>query len=47
MIEFFSKKLNYDFLGKKYATDVGRDYVSGAMEIYIVIHEESATKKSI
>lgn len=32
MIEFFSKKLNYDYPWAKYAQISGRDYVSGAME---------------
>ncbi|CAD0220706.1 M1 family metallopeptidase [Chryseobacterium sp. JV274] len=32
MIDFFSKKLNYDYSWAKYAQISGRDYVSGAME---------------
>lgn len=32
MIEFFSKKLGYDYPWQKYAQMSGRDYVSGAME---------------
>nr|WP_315029448.1 M1 family metallopeptidase [uncultured Chryseobacterium sp.] len=32
MIDFFSKKMNYDFPWAKYAQISGRDYVSGAME---------------
>jgi len=32
MIEFFSKKLGYDYPWSKYAQISGRDYVSGAME---------------
>ncbi|PRB04140.1 peptidase M1 [Chryseobacterium sp. MYb7] len=32
MIDFFSKKLNYDYPWAKYAQISGRDYVSGAME---------------
>ncbi|WP_106915050.1 M1 family metallopeptidase [Chryseobacterium aurantiacum] len=32
MIEFFSKKLNYDYPWAKYAQISGRNYVSGAME---------------
>ncbi len=32
MIEFFSKKLGYDYPWNKYAQISGRDYVSGAME---------------
>lgn len=32
MIEFFSKRLNYDFPWQKYAQVAVRDYVSGAME---------------
>lgn len=32
MMEFFSKKLGYDYPWQKYAQMSGRDYVSGAME---------------
>ncbi|AZA84825.1 peptidase M1 [Chryseobacterium lactis] len=32
MIDFFSKKMNYDFPWAKYAQISGRNYVSGAME---------------
>jgi len=32
MIDFFSKKMNYDYPWPKYAQISGRDYVSGAME---------------
>ncbi len=32
MIEFFSKKMNYDFPWNKYSQMICRDYVSGAME---------------
>ncbi|WP_407405978.1 M1 family metallopeptidase [Chryseobacterium sp.] len=32
MLEFFSKKLGYDYPWSKYAQISGRDYVSGAME---------------
>ncbi|PWN70550.1 peptidase M1 [Chryseobacterium phosphatilyticum] len=32
MIDFFSKKMNYDFPWAKYAQISGREYVSGAME---------------
>ncbi|WP_426479554.1 M1 family metallopeptidase [Chryseobacterium sp. CBSDS_008] len=32
MIDFFSKKLNYEYPWAKYAQISGRDYVSGAME---------------
>ncbi len=32
MIEFFSKKMNYDYPWVKYAQISGREYVSGAME---------------
>ncbi|PTT33474.1 peptidase M1 [Chryseobacterium sp. HMWF028] len=32
MIDFFSKKLNYDYPWAKYSQISGRDYVSGAME---------------
>lgn len=46
MIEFFSKKLNYEYPWQKYAQIVGRDYVSGAMEnTTAVIHQESAQQK--
>jgi aminopeptidase N len=46
MIEFFSKRLNYDFPWSKYAQIVGRDYVSGAMEnTTAVLHQESAQQK--
>lgn len=43
MMEFFSKKLDYDYPWAKYAQLVGRDYVSGAMEnTTAVIHHEAA-----
>lgn len=46
MMEFFSKKLNYDFPWPKYAQIVGRDYVSGAMEnTTATLHGESANQK--
>lgn len=46
MIEFFSKKLNYDYPWAKYAQIVGRDYVSGAMEnTTATLHGESAQQK--
>ncbi len=46
MIEFYSKKLNYDFPWQKYSQIVGRDYVSGAMEnTTAVLHQESAYQK--
>lgn len=46
MIEFFSKKLNYDYPWQKYDQIVGRDYVSGAMEnTGAVLHQESAYQK--
>ncbi len=47
MIEFFSKKLNYDFPWAKYAQIVGRDYVSGAMEnTTATLHGEMAYQKA-
>jgi len=46
MIEFFSKKLNYDYPWAKYAQMVGRDYVSGAMEnTTATLHGEGAQQK--
>lgn len=46
MLEFFSKKLNYDYPWAKYSQLVGRDYVSGAMEnTTAVIHAEQAQQK--
>ena len=46
MIEFFSKKLNYDYPWQKYSQIVSRDYVSGAMEnTTAVIHQETANQK--
>jgi len=46
MIEFFSKRLNYDFPWSKYAQMTARDYVSGAMEnTTAVLHQESAQQK--
>ncbi len=46
MIEFFSKKLNYDFPWNKYSQMTARDYVSGAMEnTTAVLHQESAQQK--
>ena len=46
MLEFFSKKLNYDYPWAKYAQMVGRDYVSGAMEnTTATLHGESAQQK--
>lgn len=46
MIEFFSKKMNYDYPWSKYAQIVGRDYVSGAMEnTTATLHGESANQK--
>lgn len=46
MIEFFSKKLNYDYPWNKYSQLVARDYVSGAMEnTTAVIHGEQAQQK--
>ncbi|MRN15669.1 M1 family peptidase [Riemerella anatipestifer] len=46
MMEFFSKKLGYDYPWAKYAQLVGRDFVSGAMEnTTAVIHAEHAHQK--
>lgn len=46
MMEFFSKKLNYDYPWEKYAQMVGRDYVSGAMEnTTATLHGEGAQQK--
>ncbi|MGC4128897.1 MAG: M1 family metallopeptidase [Bergeyella sp.] len=46
MMEFFSKKLNYDYPWSKYAQMVGRDYVSGAMEnTTATLHGEGAQQK--
>ena len=46
MIEFYSKKLGYDYPWAKYAQMVGRDYVSGAMEnTTATLHGESAQQK--
>ena len=46
MIEFFSKKLNYDYPWAKYDQMVGRDYVSGAMEnTTATLHGEGAQQK--
>lgn len=47
MIEFFSKKFNYDYPWQKYAQMVVRDFVSGAMEnTTAVSHSESAQQTS-
>ena len=46
MLEFYSKKLNYEYPWAKYAQMVGRDYVSGAMEnTTATLHGESAQQK--
>lgn len=46
MMEFFSKRLAYDYPWAKYAQIVGRDYVSGAMEnTTATLHGESAQQK--
>ena len=46
MIEFFSKKLNYDYPWSKYSQMTARDYVSGAMEnTTAVLHQEAAQQK--
>lgn len=47
MMEFFSKRLNYDYPWQKYDQIVGRDYVSGAMEnTTAVLHMEAAQQKA-
>ena len=47
MMEFFSKRLNYDYPWSKYAQITGRDYVSGAMEnTTATLHQESAQQKA-
>ncbi|QOW11781.1 M1 family peptidase [Kaistella flava (ex Peng et al. 2021)] len=46
MMEFFSKRLNYDYPWSKFAQITGSDYVSGAMEnTTAVLHQESAQQK--
>lgn len=46
MMEFFSKRLNYDYPWSKYAQITARDYVSGAMEnTTATLHQESAQQK--
>ncbi|MGV8915315.1 MAG: M1 family metallopeptidase [Kaistella sp.] len=46
MLEFFSKRLNYDYPWSKFAQMTARDYVSGAMEnTTAVLHQESAQQK--
>lgn len=46
MMEFFSKRLNYDYPWSKYAQMTARDYVSGAMEnTTAVLHQEAAQQK--
>ncbi|MGA9211723.1 M1 family metallopeptidase [Kaistella sp.] len=46
MIEFFSKRLNYDYPWSKYSQITGRDYVSGAMEnTTATLHQQSAQQK--
>ena len=46
MMEFFSKRLNYDYPWSKYDQITGRDYVSGAMEnTTATLHQESAQQK--
>ena len=46
MIDFYSKKLNYDYPWPKYAQIVGRDFVSGAMEnTTATLHGEYANQK--
>ncbi len=43
MLEFFSKKLGYDYPWNKYSQMVARDYVSGAMEnTTATLHAEAA-----
>lgn len=46
MLEFYSKKLNYEYPWPKYAQMTARDYVSGAMEnTTATLHGESAQQK--
>ena len=46
MIEFFSKRLNYDYPWAKYSQITGVDYVSGAMEnTTATLHATSAQQK--
>ncbi len=46
MMEFFSKKLNYDYPWSKYAQITGADYVSGAMEnTTATLHSDAAQQK--
>ena len=46
MMEFFSKRLNYEFPWQKYSQMTARDYVSGAMEnTTSTLHQESAQQK--
>jgi aminopeptidase N len=46
MMEFFSKKLGYDYPWNKYAQITGQDYVSGAMEnTTATLHGSSAQQK--
>ena len=46
MIEFYSKRLGYDYPWAKYAQITGRDFVSGAMEnTTATLHQESAQQK--
>ncbi len=46
MIEFFSKRLNYDYPWSKYAQMSARDYVSGAMEnTTAVLHGDAVQQK--
>ena len=47
MLEFFSKKLGYDYPWNKYAQMVARDFVSGAMEnTTATLHGESAQQSA-
>ncbi|WP_304344653.1 M1 family metallopeptidase [Chryseobacterium koreense] len=46
MIEFFSKRLNYDYPWPKYSQITGEDYVSGAMEnTTSTLHSSAAQQK--
>ncbi len=46
MMEFYSKRLGYDYPWAKYAQITGRDFVSGAMEnTTATLHQESAQQK--
>ena len=47
MLEFFSKRLNYDYPWNKYAQMTARDYVSGAMEnTTAVLHSDMSQQSA-